>query len=130
MFIETETVAPIKNLENQIRLFVYDFTSFTCPHHFVLMTNLLTYVTPIQYLFKEFMTEMDDEREEELKLLILDHLWLVVRDFRLLSQYVGNEERVQDIWYSLYQAYEAIEEWTDSECGMLVEEFVPFIEAE
>jgi hypothetical protein len=65
MFIEQETSAPIKNLENQVRLFFYDFTSFTCPHHFVLMTNLLSYVTPIQYLFKEFMSVMDDERDRK-----------------------------------------------------------------
>ncbi|MDF2791220.1 MAG: hypothetical protein K0S80_4322 [Neobacillus sp.] len=52
MFIEPETLAPIKNLENQIRLFVYDFTSFTCPHHFVLMTNLLTYVPLFSIFFR------------------------------------------------------------------------------
>ncbi|MDF2791221.1 MAG: hypothetical protein K0S80_4323 [Neobacillus sp.] len=75
------------------------------------------------------MTVLDDEREEELRLLILDHLWLVVRDFRLLSQLIGNEERVQDVWYSIYQAYEAIEGWTGSECAYLVEEFEPFMVA-
>lgn len=68
-------------------------------------------------------------REEELRVLILDHLWLVVRDFRLLSLHVGKEERVQDLWYSLYQAYLAIEEWTDSDCAFLVEEFEAFMEA-
>jgi hypothetical protein len=130
MFIEPETLAPIKNLENQVHLFIYDVVPHDNPHLFVPMFNLLSYVTPIQYLFKEYLlVKVGNEREEELKLLVLDHLWFVQRDFRLLAERTANEQRKRDVWYSLYEAYIEIEAWTGSEFYACVKEFEPFLES-
>jgi hypothetical protein len=69
---EQKTLATMKNLENQVRLFLYG-NSYMCEkkNNFVPVFNLLSNVTPIQYLFKEFLiTTNDVEREEELTVLI------------------------------------------------------------
>lgn len=130
MSIEQETLAPIKNLENQIRLFIYDnCQNHHCPHLFPPMFNLLSYVTPLKFLLKEMLITEDEEREEELIYQLIEYYELLIKDFRLLANHIGNEEGIRDVWFSLYQAHFVIEEWTgcDFFCG--IEESEPYLES-
>lgn len=133
MSFNQETIAPFINLENQVRIFLYD-NSYLCEDQlgFLAMFNLLSNATPIQYLFKELLSvDYDDgDREFELKMRIGDHLFLIIRDFRMLASRTARKEKVQEVWFSLYEVYIAFEEAIQDDFGICdIKEFEPFLES-
>ena len=69
----------------------------------------------------------DEEREEELIYQLIEYYELLIKDFRLLANHIGNEEGIRDVWFSLYQAHFVIEEWTGCDFFCDIEESEPYL---
>jgi hypothetical protein len=134
MLIEIEQLAPIKNLENQVRIFIYDYCTQSGSNNiFHPVFNLLSNIIHMQYSFKEYLVTEDPEREHELSCRIAEQLIISEKELRVISKDSydsGIKERIQDVWYSLYKAYIAYEKVTGLEVSYdIIREFKPFLKS-